>query len=149
MSVQSDPNQNHVIGAMEALDFLVVQEIFMSETARYADVVLPAATHLEKDGTFVNSDRRVQRVRRVLTPLPGTFPDLDIYQMVAERMGEDLGCGSPPDPGEVTAEMARLSPPLARDQLCPSRGAGGICAVAVCLPGRPWDLDRTPGRPTS
>ena len=108
--VQSDPNTKHVVEALKALDFLVVQDIFMNDTAKLAHVVLPAATHLEKNGTFVNSDRRVQRVRQVLEPLEGTYTDLDIYQMVAERMGADLGCGSPPDPAEVTAEMARLSP---------------------------------------
>ena len=107
---QSDPNTEHIEGALRSLDLLIVQEIFMSETARLAHVILPAATHLEKNGTFVNSDRRIQRVREVLKPLPGTHTDLDIYQLVAERMGSDLGFGSPPDPAAVMDEMARLSP---------------------------------------
>ena len=107
---QSDPNTEHVVGALEALDFLVVQDIFMCETARYADVVFPGATFLEKNGTFVNSDRRIQRVRRAIEPLPGTRPDGDIYQAVAERMGGDLGFGSPPDPAKVMDEIAALSP---------------------------------------
>jgi formate dehydrogenase major subunit len=68
---QSDPNTHHVTAALEALDFLVVQEIFMNPTAEFADVVLPGTTFLEKSGTFVNSDRRIQRVRPVIDPLPG------------------------------------------------------------------------------
>ncbi len=107
---QSDPNTAHVVGALEKLELLVVQDIFFCETAKYAHVILPAATHLEKDGTFVNSDRRIQRVRRAIPPLEGTKPDAEIYQLVAERMGADLGFGSPPDPAEVAAELARLSP---------------------------------------
>lgn len=107
---QSDPNTEHVVGALERLDLLIVQEIFMSETAKLAHVVLPGATFLEKDGTFVNSDRRIQRVRAALTPLEGSRPDLDIYQAVAERMGADLGFGSPPDPSKVMDELASLSP---------------------------------------
>ncbi len=107
---QSDPNTDHVQAALAALDFLVVQEIFMNDTARAADVVLPGATFLEKDGTFVNSDRRIQRVRRALEPLAGTMPDGWIYQEVARRMGADLGFGTPPDPARVMDEIARLSP---------------------------------------
>ncbi len=107
---QSDPNTEHIVGALMKLDLLIVQEIFMSETARFADVVFPGTTFLEKDGTFVNSDRRIQRVRRALPSLEGTRPDGDIYQLVAERMGADLGFGSPPDPSAVMDELAALSP---------------------------------------
>jgi formate dehydrogenase major subunit len=108
--VQSDPNTEHVVGALEKLELLIVQEIFMSETAKLAHVVLPGVTHLEKNGTFVNSDRRIQRVRAAIPPLEGTIPDGDIYQLVAERMGADLGFGSPPDPAKVMDEIALLSP---------------------------------------
>ncbi|MBX3274840.1 MAG: formate dehydrogenase subunit alpha [Sandaracinaceae bacterium] len=107
---QSDPNTEHVVGALERLDFLVVQEIFMSETAKLAHVVLPGASFLEKDGTFVNSDRRIQRVRRAIPVRGGAKRDLDIYPLVAERMGVDLGFGSPPDPAKVMDEIAALSP---------------------------------------
>lgn len=107
---QSDPNTAHVVAALDSLELLVVQDIFLCETARHAHVVFPASLHLEKDGTFVNSDRRIQRVRRAIPPLEGTKPDSEIYQLVAERMGTDLGFGSPPDPAEVCAELARLSP---------------------------------------
>jgi formate dehydrogenase major subunit len=88
---QSDPNTTHVEGALRALDFLVVQEIFMNPTAEFAHVVLPGTTFLEKDGTFVNSDRRIQRVRRAIDPLPGTMVDGDIVNAIARRMGVDLG----------------------------------------------------------
>ena len=64
--VIADPDQAHVLEALEALDFLVVQDIFMTETAALADVVLPAASFLEKDGTFTNTDRRIKRARKVI-----------------------------------------------------------------------------------
>ena len=111
---QSDPNTTHVEGALEALDFLVVQEIFMNPTAEFADVVLPGTTFLEKDGTFVNSDRRIQRVRQVIDPLPGTKVDGDIVNTIARRMGVDLGAddgpGTPVNAGKVMDEIAALSP---------------------------------------
>ncbi|NOY92644.1 MAG: formate dehydrogenase subunit alpha [Deltaproteobacteria bacterium] len=107
---QSDPDTEHVTAALEALEFLVVQEIFMSETAHFADVVFPGATFLEKDGTFVNSDRRIQRVRKALEPLPGTLPDGHIAARVAERMGRGLGFGESPDSGAIMDELAGLSP---------------------------------------
>ena len=68
--MMSDPDLQHVEEALENLDFLVVQDIFLSETAKYADVVLPGACFAEKDGTFSNTERRVQRVRKAVTP-PG------------------------------------------------------------------------------
>jgi len=107
---QSDPNTEHVVGALRALDFFVVQDIFLSETAKLADVVFPGATFLEKDGTFVNSDRRIQRVRKALEPLPGSMPDGDVVQEVALRMGHDLGFGTPIDASKVMDELAALSP---------------------------------------
>ncbi|MDC7285988.1 molybdopterin-dependent oxidoreductase, partial [Bifidobacterium thermophilum] len=68
--VATDPDTNHVINALKSLDFLVVQELFMTETALLADVVLPGRSYAEKDGTFSNTERRVQRVRKAIT-LPG------------------------------------------------------------------------------
>ena len=93
--VQTDPNTSHVIEAMEALDLLVVQELFMSETAKYADVVLPGASFLEKEGTFTNGERRVQRVNQVVDPLPGTKADGQIIVDIMNRMGyEQAGYGA-------------------------------------------------------
>lgn len=111
---QSDPNTHHVVGALQSLDFLVVQEIFMNPTAELAHVVLPGTTFLEKDGTFVNSDRRIQRVRRAIDPLPGTMVDGDIINAIARRMGVDLGAddgpGTPVNPARIMDEIAALTP---------------------------------------
>ena len=105
--VQTDPNSNHVIQAMEALDLLVVQEIFMSETAKYAHVVLPGTTFLEKDGTFTNTERRVQRVNRAAEPLPGTKPDGVIVTDMMQKLGYDQKTY---DADEVLAEIADIVP---------------------------------------
>ena len=111
---QSDPNTTHVVGALESLDFMVVQEIFMNPTAELADVVLPGTTFLEKSGTFVNSDRRIQRVRAAIEPLDGTRCDADITNAIARRMGVDLGFDdgpdTPVDPSRVMDQIAALSP---------------------------------------
>ena len=85
--VQTDPNTNHVKKAMESLEFLVVQELFMTETAQFADVILPATSFLEKSGTFTNGERRVQRVNAVIEPLEGTKQDGQIIVDVMNRMG--------------------------------------------------------------
>ena len=111
---QSDPDTAHIVAAMEGLEFLVVQEIFMSETAKYADVVLPGTTFLEKSGTFVNSDRRIQRVRQAIAPLAGTKTDGDITNEIAHRMGVDLNADDGHDtlinPSKIMDELAALSP---------------------------------------
>lgn len=85
--VQTDPNTNKVIAAMEGLELLVVQELFMTETAKYATVVLPGASFLEKEGTFTNGERRIQRVNKVVEPIPGTKPDGQIIIDMMNRMG--------------------------------------------------------------
>ena len=85
--VQTDPNSEHVKAAMNGLDFLVVQEIFMTETAKFANVILPASSFLEKSGTFTNSERRVQRVQAAVPPLTGTKPDGQIIVEIMNRMG--------------------------------------------------------------
>ncbi len=93
--VQTDPNSAEVRKAMESLEFLVVQEIFMTETAHYADVILPATSFLEKNGTFTNAERRVQRVNRVVEPLEGTRTDGQIVVDVMNRMGYEQKSYSP------------------------------------------------------
>ncbi len=85
--VQTDPNTHKVIAALEKLDLLVVQEIFFSETCKYATVVLPGASFLEKSGTFTNGERRIQRVNQVVPPLPGTKSDGQIVVDIMNRMG--------------------------------------------------------------
>jgi formate dehydrogenase alpha subunit len=89
--VLSDPDQAHVVKALEALDFLVVQDIFLSETAQLADVVLPAAAWLEKDGTMTSTERRVQLLRPVLDPPGEALPDWRIVCALARRLDARLG----------------------------------------------------------
>jgi formate dehydrogenase alpha subunit len=107
--VISDPDSSHVIQALQALDFLVVQDIFLSETAALADVVLPAATSLEKDGTFTNTERRVQRIRKALEPVGESKADWSILCLLAGLMGyKDQFSYS--DPERIMAEVAALAP---------------------------------------
>ncbi len=105
--VQTDPNTEHVKKALNALDFLVVQELFMTPTAEFANVVLPAASFFEKSGTFTNGERRVQRVNAVIPPLAGTKTDGQIVVDIMNRMGV-----AQPDytPDGVLAEIARVVP---------------------------------------
>jgi len=85
----SDPDQHHVEEALKALEFLVVQDIFLTETAQFADVVLPAASNFEKDGTFTNTERRIQRVRKALEPKGESRSDWEIVQSIANRLGAE------------------------------------------------------------
>ena len=104
----SDPDIKQVDAALQHAEFLVVQDIFLSETARLAHVVLPAASFAEKDGTFTNTERRVQRVRKAIEPLPGCKTDMEIICQVAQRLGAagfDFA-----SPAEVMAEINRLTP---------------------------------------
>jgi len=108
--VQTDPNTNKVNAALKALDLLVVQELFMTDTARAATVVLPAASFLEKTGTFTNAERRVQRVQQVIPPLPGTKTD---GQIVVDIM-QAMGYAQPDyDPKAVLEEIAQIVPFMA------------------------------------
>jgi formate dehydrogenase major subunit len=102
----SDPNINKVRKALSALDFLVVQDIFLTETAEFADVVLPASSYMEKDGTYTNTDRRVQLGRRALDPPGGARLDWEIVQELARRLGLDWDYASP---REIFDEMAQLT----------------------------------------
>ena len=105
----SDPDAQHAREALAALDHLVVQDIFLTETARYADVVLPASAWPEKDGTVTNTNRQVQRGRAAL-PLPGEArQDWWLIAELARRMGLDWNYGGP---GDVYAEMAQVMPSL-------------------------------------
>jgi len=96
-----------VIKALEHIDFLVVQEIFMSETARYADVVLPATSFFEKNGTFTNGERRVQKVQEVVTPLAGTRSDAQIVIDIMHKMG---GSETVYDPKSTLQEISQIVP---------------------------------------
>jgi len=105
--VMSEPNQHKVIQYLKKLDFLVCQEIFMSETAKLADVILPGACYAEKDGTFTASERRVQRIRKALPPPGEARPDWQITCDISTKMGYPMKYSHP---GEVFDEMALLNP---------------------------------------
>jgi formate dehydrogenase alpha subunit len=104
----SDPDSSHVREAMERLEFFVVQDIFLNETALLADVVLPAASFAEKDGTFTNTERRVQRVRKAIEPVGDSRPDWWITCQIARRMGAS-GFDFK-DPSRIMEEIASLTP---------------------------------------
>ncbi|WP_462406897.1 formate dehydrogenase subunit alpha [Gracilibacillus sp. Marseille-QA3620] len=102
-----DSNINHVHAAFEKLDFFVVQDIFLSKTAEFADVVLPAAPSLEKEGTFTNTERRIQRLYQAMEPLGESKPDWQIIMEVANKLGAGWNYNHP---SEIMAEAASLSP---------------------------------------
>jgi len=104
----SDPDQNHARQALQNLELLVVQDIFLSETAALADVVLPAACYAEKEGTFTNTERRVQRVRQAVEPPGAARADWEILSALAERAGYPGMCYG--GPAEVMVEIASLTP---------------------------------------
>lgn len=105
-----DSNINYVQAAFEKLDFFVVQDIFFSKTCEYADVVLPACPSLEKDGTFVNTERRFQRIYKALEPLGESKPDWEIIKEIANRLNADWDYNHP---SEVMDEAASLTPMFA------------------------------------
>jgi len=103
----SDPDINHVKKALENLDFLVVQDIFLTETAELADVVLPAASFAEKDGTFTNTERRVQRIRKAIEPVGESKPDWEILMDIMNRLGYKKKYSHP---SEIMDEIAEVTP---------------------------------------
>ena len=103
----SDPNLNHTEEMFKKLDLLIVQDIFLTETAALADVVLPAACFAEKDGTFTNTERRVQRIRRAVDPPGEARADWEIIDELMRRLGYENNLGSP---REILAEIASLTP---------------------------------------
>lgn len=105
--VQTDPNTNKVIAAMENLDLLVLQEIFMTETCKYADVILPGATFLEKSGTYTNAERRIQKVQKVVEPLSGTKSDGEIMVDIMNKMGY---AQAPYTPDGMLEEISQIVP---------------------------------------
>jgi formate dehydrogenase major subunit len=103
----SDADIQHVEKSLEALDFLVVQDIFMSETARLADVVLPGVSFAEKDGTFTNTERKVKRVRKAIEPIGSSRQDWEIICDLSTRMGYPM---SYDHPSQIMEEVAQLTP---------------------------------------
>ncbi|MBB3936743.1 formate dehydrogenase subunit alpha [Aureimonas phyllosphaerae] len=107
--LQSDPNTRHVTAGLAAMECVVVQDLFLNETAVHAHVFLPGSTFLEKDGTFTNAERRIQRVRRVMKPKNG-YADWEITQLLANALGFPMNYGHP---SEIMAEIAALTPTFA------------------------------------
>ncbi len=103
----SEPGVNHAEDVLEDLEFLVVQDLFVNETAQYADVVLPACSFVEKTGTFTNTDRTVQMVKQVMEPKGDSRPDWEILQDLANRMGRDWDYD---DTAEIMREVNSLTP---------------------------------------
>jgi formate dehydrogenase alpha subunit len=121
--LQSDPNEAAVRQALSSLDLLVVQELFLSETARFAHLVLPAAGYLEQDGTFTNAERRIQRLRRAIAPPGLARPDWE----VAADLGRALGANwNYRDPADVMEEIARVAPDLFGGVRYNRLGNGGL-----------------------
>ncbi len=145
--MMTDPDINHVRECLQSLDLLVVQEIFMSETAELADVVLPGTSFAEKDGTFTNTERRVQRVRKAIEPLGQARPDwqiiCDLAKRVEARLGRDksgatFGGWDYAHPSEVMTEINALAPIY-----------GGITYERIEQGGLQWPCRTTddPGTP--
>jgi formate dehydrogenase major subunit len=107
--LQSDPDTHHVAAGLAAMECVVVQDLFLNETARYAHVFLPGSTFLEKDGTFTNAERRIQRVRKVTTPRNG-LADWEITVALAKAMGFEMSYAHP---SQIMDEIARLTPTFA------------------------------------
>ena len=103
----SDPDILHVAQALKKLEFLVVQDIFLTETAEFADIVLPGASFAEKDGTFTNTERRIQMVQKAVDPPGDARPDWEIICELSSAMGYDMGCSSP---SRIMDEIAELTP---------------------------------------
>ena len=106
---QSDPDTKHVTAGLSAMECVVVHDLFLNETANYAHVFLPGATFLEKDGTFINAERRINRVRKVMEPRAG-LGDWEVTQAISNAMGYKMHYN---DPSEIMAEIARTTPTFA------------------------------------
>ena len=106
---QSDPDTRHIVAGLTAMECVVVQDLFLNETSNYAHVFLPGSTFLEKDGTFTNAERRINRVRKVMAPRNG-FADWEITQLIARAMGMRMDYAHP---SEIMDEVARTTPTFA------------------------------------
>jgi formate dehydrogenase major subunit len=104
--VQSDPNTQHVASALSAMECIVVQDLFLNETAKYAHVFLPGSSFLEKDGTFTNAERRISRVSKVM-PAKAGYSDWEVTQLLANALGYAMNYSHP---SEIMDEIASLTP---------------------------------------
>lgn len=107
--LQSDPNTHHVSAALENMECVIVQDLFLNETARFAHIFLPGCTFMEKDGTFTNAERRIQRVRKLMSPKNG-LADWEVTLKLAQKLGLDWQYSHP---SEIMDEIAELTPSFA------------------------------------
>ncbi len=164
--VVSDPDTHHVEEALSKVNFLVVQDMFLSETAQLADVVLPVASWVEKEGSVTGTERRVQWMQRAIEPLDGTKADWQIICEVANRLGFNFNYASPEDVlreiNEVVPSYAGITPERIKGKIggiswpCPSREHPGTPILHVERFSTPDGLarfipvkHRTPAEPTS
>jgi formate dehydrogenase major subunit len=119
---QSDPNTQHVTAALAAMECVVVQDLFLNETAKYAHVFLPGASFLEKDGTFTNAERRISRVRRVMPPLAG-MADWEVTCALSRALGYEMHYEHP---SQIMDEIARLTPTFAGVSYAKLERAGSL-----------------------
>ena len=106
---QSDPNTQHVTAALQSMECIIVQDLFLNESAKFAHVFLPGSSFLEKDGTFTNAERRISRVRKVMEP-KGGYADWEITQLLSNAVGFPMNYAHP---SEIMDEIARLTPTFA------------------------------------
>jgi formate dehydrogenase major subunit len=107
---QSDPNTQHVTAALTSMECIIVQDLFLNESAKFAHVFLPGSSFMEKDGTFINAERRISRVRQVMRPKNG-YADWEITQLLSNALGFPMNYRHP---AEIMDEIARLTPTFAR-----------------------------------
>ncbi|MBT2215399.1 formate dehydrogenase subunit alpha [Virgibacillus dakarensis] len=112
-----DANINYVTNAFEKLDFFIVQDLFLTKTAEYADVILPAVPSLEKEGTFTNTERRIQRLYQALDPVGDAKPDWQIITLIAKEMGYDWNYSHPSEIMDEAAKLASLFRGVSYDRL--------------------------------
>jgi formate dehydrogenase alpha subunit len=141
--MMSEPNLHHAAECLRKLEFLVVQDIFVNETGELADVFLPSTSALEKDGTFTNTDRRIQRVRKTIEPIGQSRPDWEVICDLAQRLERKLGLTRSAywqfdSPAAVMEEMAELMPDYA-----------GVCYTRLEGQGLQWPVTASdhPGTP--
>ncbi len=146
---QTDPNVNEVRKALDSLEFLVVQDIFHTETTKHAHVILPGASFAEKDGTFTNGERRVQRIRKAIEPLGGKA-EWQVISELAGRMGYPMQYNHPSDIMDEIAGLTTIYGGISYDRLereslqwpCPTRDHPGTATLYTDLFSRPGGLAR-------
>jgi len=139
--VQSDPDTKHVTAGLIAMECVIVQDLFLNETAKYAHVFLPGSSFLEKDGTFTNAERRINRVRRVMAPLGG-MADWEVTMALSNALGFPMGYNHP---SEIMEEIARLTPSFAGVSYAKLEAVGSVqwpCNEAAPLGTPMMHVDR-------